>query len=165
MRRAFLFLLTGYLLMVSETAWGNELQVGFVRIDGLLALIVWYAIRHPVAEGIMPVCLLGFMSTPLSALPSWSFVAGYALVYLTVRYIQFHVLELLMWQQMLIVMFTSLQAVIILTIVGGDVGLVWPWGIGQAILNGITAPVWFFLFNRMDGFFFESIRSNAGAKD
>ncbi len=165
MRKAFFFLLTGYLLMVFETAWGNELQVGFIRLDGLLALIVWYALRHTVAEGFIPVCLLGLIAASLSALPPWIFVMDYAVVFLMVRYIQSHVLELMMWQRMLVVMFTSLQAVTILMIVAGDIGLVWPWGIGQSILNGITSPIWFFLFDRMDGFFFESIHSDAGAKD
>ena len=157
MRDGLVAILLGYSLLLIETTWGPLFQFGEVRLDGLVPLVVWYGLYHPLPGGIIPVLGLGIFCGALSGLPAGLYPLVYASGYLITRYILNHVVCITAWQQMLLVSFVSIEVMAVLLIGSGAAELMWPWGFGQTLLNGITAPFWFFVFNK--------IRSAYTAKD
>lgn len=150
MRSALLVLTLGYLMLAAETAWGLGLQVGLVRLDGVVPLIVWYGLRHPLPGGLLPVLGLALVAETFSYVPVGLYTLAYASGYLVVRYVEAQVMQQPLWQQALLVAFIGVVVMVILLTGSGAAELVWPWGICQALLYGLTAPIWFGFFYRVE---------------
>jgi len=149
LRDGLVTILLGYSLLLIETTWGPVLQLGQVRLDGLVSLVAWYGLYHSLPEGIIPILILGIFCEALSGLPTGLYLLVYTSEYLTTRYILNHVVCITVWQQMLLVSFVSIEVMAVLLIGSGAAELMWPWGFGQTLLNGITAPLWFFVFDKI----------------
>jgi len=115
-------------------------------------LVAWYGLQHPLPGGILAVLGLGILSEQMSAMPDGLYVLAYAGEYLMVRYILNHIVFTAAWQKMMLVSFLSIEVVAVLLIGSSAAELLWPWGFAQALLNGITAPFWFFVFDKTNSF-------------
>ncbi len=147
MKRDYLFfLLLGFLLLTAESALGDSASIFGVRIDGLYALIVWFGVRTPMPEGLTPVLLLGVMAEGLTALHPGLFIGAYTLAYLMVRYVVRHLMYTSMLHKILLVLFVSMNGSVIILAGGGHAELVWPSGVIQTLLNGMSAPFFFIFF-------------------
>jgi cell shape-determining protein MreD len=144
----------GYILLIIETALGPLFQFGQIRIDGLVPLTAWYGLQHPLPGGILAVLGLGILSEQLSAMPAGLYTLAYAGEYLMIRYILNHIMCTSAWQQVMLVSFLSIEVVSVLSIGSGAAELLWPWGFAQALLNGVLAPFWFFVFDKANSFIF-----------
>ncbi len=148
MRKGLVVIFLGYILLLIETALGDMFQFGLIRLDGIVPLIAWYGLNHGLPGGILPVLGLGVLSDPLSGLPAGLYSLGYAGEYLMIRYIVNHAKCAAPWQQMLLVSFVSIEVVTVLLTGSGAAEIIWPWGLIQALINGITAPLWFVVFDK-----------------
>ena len=145
--------------MVFQTAWGHLLQAGEMRVDALAAVVAWYGLRSTLPAGLAPVLLLGLVVDLFSGLPGGLYAASFAGMYLMVRYLAQHVTIGLWWHYSVLVAFLGLGAEVVMRTVGGNAASVWPWGMAQAALDGLTAPVFFTLLNHIFGIFEPAERS------
>jgi cell shape-determining protein MreD len=155
LKKALVVIFFGYILLLIETALGFPFQSGQIRLDGLVPLIAWYGLQHPLPGGILAVLGLGILSEQMSAMPDGLYALAYAGEYLMIRYILNHILCAATWQQMMLVSFLSIEVVAVLLIGSGAAELLWPWGFAQALLNGVFAPFWFFVFNKTNSVIFK----------
>ncbi|NIA08359.1 MAG: hypothetical protein GWP10_00940 [Nitrospiraceae bacterium] len=155
MRDGLVTVVLGYSLLLIETTWGPLFQLGQVRLDGLVSLVAWYGLYHPLPGGIIPVLILGILCEELSGLPAGLYPLVYVSEYLITCYILNHVVCITAWQQMLLVSFVSIEVIAVLLIGSGAADLMWPWGFGQILLNSITAPLWFFVFDKIRSIYTE----------
>lgn len=123
------------------------IQFGQIRLDGLVALVAWHALSNPLPGGLLTVLGMGMLCESVSVLTNGIYILTFSSAYLIVRYILNHVIYPPVWQQILLVAFISMIVVTATQIASGATELVWPWGVAQAFLNGITAPVWFKTFD------------------
>ena len=154
MKKALVAIFFGYVLLLIETAWGFLLQFGQTRLDGLVPLVAWYGLQHPLPGGILAVLGLGILSEQMSAMPTGLYALAYAGEYLMIRYILNHIVCAAVWQQIMLVSFLSIEVMAVLLIGSGGAELLWPWGFAQALLNGITAPLWFYAFDKANSVIF-----------
>ncbi|MCK4426062.1 MAG: hypothetical protein KAV69_04880 [Deltaproteobacteria bacterium] len=120
----------------------------------MVPLIAWYGLQYSLPGGILAVLGLGILSEQLSAMPAGLYALAYAGEYLMIRYILNHIVCAAAWQQMILVSFLSIEVVAVLLIGSGAAELMWPWGFAQALLNGILAPFWFFVFDKANSVIF-----------
>jgi len=153
-KKALLVICLGYILLLIETTLGLPFHFGHIQLDGLVPLIAWYGIQHPLPGGILAVLGLGILSEQMSAMPYGLYILVYAGEYLMIRYILNQIVCAAAWQQMMLVSFLSIEIVAVLLIGSGAAELLWPWGFAQALLNGIIAPLWFFVFDKANWFIF-----------
>jgi len=153
-KKALVVIFFGYILLLFETAMGFPFQFGQIRLDGLVPLVAWYGLQHPLPGGILAVLGLGILSEQMSAVPDGLYALAYAGEYLMIRYILNHIVSPAAWQQMMLVSFLSIEVVAVLLIGSGAAELLWPWGFAQALLNGIIAPFWFFVFDKANSVIF-----------
>ncbi len=146
---ACLFIL-GYAAAVLQSSAGALLQVGLVRVDALAALLCWYSLRQDALYGAVFVVLFGLLISSFSIIPAYVFPLSYLLGFLTVRYIVSNVLELSSWQVYLMTGFVSMEISVVQLAGSGSVDLVWPWGVLQAFVNVLTAPVLMAVFGRIE---------------
>jgi len=156
LKHGALVVFMGYFLLLFETAWGPVLQLGPVRPDGLVALVVWHGIRCSLPEGLLAVLALGVVVEPFTSLPVGLYPFAYAGGYLLVRYVSDHVILTERWQMMLLVFFVSTEVLVIILTGGGNADLFWPWGLGQAFLNGLLTPMFFLLFDTVSAHAFST---------
>ncbi len=142
-------LIAGYLAAAFQSSAGAFLQVGLIRIDAMAALLCWYGLRQEAPQGVIAVAFLGLLISAFSIIPAYVFPLSYLMGFLTVRYIVSNVLELSKWQVYLVTGFVSMEISVIQLAGSGNVDLFWPWGLLQALLNVITAPLFMFIFDRM----------------
>ena len=154
MKKGLIAISFGYILLVIETALGPLFQFGQIRMDGLVPLTAWYGFQHPLPGGILAVLGLGILSEQLSAMPAGLYTLAYAGEYLMIRYISNHIMCTSAWQQVILVSFLSIEVVSVLSIGSGAAEFLWPWGFAQALLNGVLAPFWFFVFDKASSFIF-----------
>ncbi len=140
----------GYLAAAFQSSAGVFFQVGFIRLDAVPALICWYSLRQKVPQGVVAMVVFGLLISIFSTIPYYLFPISYVLGFLTVRYIISNVLELSKWQIYLLVGFLSMEIIVAQLAGSGSAELVWPWGLIQSALNVVTAPVFFFIFNRVE---------------
>ncbi len=140
----------GYAAAVFESSAGAFLQVGLVRLDALAALLCWFSLRQETLYGSIFILLFSLLLSTFSVLPVYVFPLSYLLGFFTVRYIAANVLELAPWQIYLITGFVSMEISVIQLVGSGNAELVWPWGLFQAVVNVFTAPVFMFIFNRVE---------------
>ncbi|MEA3385576.1 MAG: hypothetical protein U9Q89_03895 [Thermodesulfobacteriota bacterium] len=152
MKKALVVIFFGYVLLLIETALGFQFQLGQIRLDGLVPLVAWYGLQYPLPGGILAVLGLGILSEQMSAMPVGLYVLAYAGEYLMIRYILNHIVCAAAWQQMMLVSFLSIEVVVVFLIGSGAAELLWPWGFAQAMLNGVLASFWFFVFNKANSF-------------
>ncbi len=150
MIETFCLIILGYLIAVFQSSAGVFFQVGLIRLDAIPALICWYSLRQPLPLGMVAVAVLGLFVSVFSTIPMYVFPLSYVLGFLTIRYIISNVLELYPWQIYLLVGFLSLEIIVVQLAGSGNTELVWPWGLLQSGLNAISAPVFFFFFNKID---------------
>lgn len=153
MKKAFVVIFFGYVLLLIETAFGFPFQLGQIQLDGLVPLVAWYGLQHSLPGGILAVLGLGILSEQMSAMPDGLYTLAYAGEYLMIRYILNHIVCVAAWQQMMLVSFLSIEVVAVLLIGSGAGELLWPWGFAQALLNGVLAPFWFFVFDKANSVF------------
>lgn len=149
-KKALVVIFLGYVLLLIETALGFPFQLGQIRLDGLVPLVAWYGLQHSLPGGILAVLGLGILSEQMSAMPAGLYALAYTGEYLMIRYILSHIVCAAAWQQMMLVSFLSIEVVAILLIGSGAAELLWPWGFAQALLNGVLAPFWFFVFDKVN---------------
>jgi hypothetical protein len=154
LKKALVAIFFGYILLLIETALGPLFQFGQIRLDGLVPLIAWYGLQYSLPGGILAVLGLGILSEQLSAMPAGLYALAYASEYLMIRYILNHIVCAAAWQQMVLVSFLSIEVMAVLLIGNGAAELLWPWGFAQALLNGILAPFWFFVFDKANSVIF-----------
>lgn len=123
------------------------IKVGYVQIDVMTPFIIWWATRTPLPEGIIPVIVAAVLADNLSALPAGIFIFAWSIAYLTTRYIMKNLEETEFWQQASLSGFITMETIFILQASSGAVDLFWPWGLGQAVLNSLTGPFFFKLFD------------------
>ncbi len=148
MKKALVVIFLGYVLLLIETAMGFPFQLGQIRLDGLVPLVAWYGLQYSLPGGILAVLGLGILSEQMSAMPVGLYVLAYTGEYLMIRYVLNHIVCAAAWQQIMLVSFLSIEVVAVLLIGSGAAELLWPWGFAQALLNGVLAPFWFFVFNK-----------------
>ena len=153
MKKAFVVIFFGYVLLLIETALGFPFQLGPIQLDGLVPLVAWYGLKHSLPGGILAVLGLGVLSEQMSAMPDGLYTLAYAGEYLMIRYILNHIVCVAAWQQMMLVSFLSIEVVAVLLIGSGAGEFLWPWGFAQALLNGVLAPFWFFVFDKANSVF------------
>ena len=146
---ACLFIL-GYMAAVLQSSAGALLQVGLVRLDALTALLCWYSLRRDALYGSVFVVVFGLLISSFSIIPAYVFPLSYLLGFLTVRYIVSNVLELSSWQVYLMTGFVSMEISVVQLAGSGSADLVWPWGVLQALVNVLTAPVLMAVFDRIE---------------
>jgi len=154
LKKALVVIFFGYVLLLIETALGFPFQLGQIRLDGLVPLVAWYGLQHSLPGGILAVLGLGILSEQMSAMPAGLYALAYAGEYLMIRYILNHIVCAAAWQQMMLVSFLSIEVVAVLLIGSGAAELLWPWGFAQALLNGVLAPFWFFVFDKANSVIF-----------
>lgn len=120
-----------------------------IRPDGLMALVVWCGIKTPLPNGLAAILGLGLIAEAFTVTSRGLYIISFTTGYLMVRYILSHVITPYLWQRMFLVAFASTVCLTVLLTGSGDAELVWPWGILQAILNGILSPLYFFLFDKI----------------
>jgi cell shape-determining protein MreD len=148
LKKALVVIFLGYVLLLIETAMGFPFQLGQIRLDGLVPLVAWYGLQYSLPGGILAVLGLGILSEQMSAMPVGLYVLAYTGEYLMIRYVLNHIVCAAAWQQIMLVSFLSIEVVAVLLIGSGAAELLWPWGFAQALLNGVLAPFWFFVFNK-----------------
>ena len=153
MKKAFVVILFGYVLLLIETALGFPFQLGQIKLDGLVPLVAWYGLKHSLPGGILSILGLGILSEQMSAMPDGLYTLAYAGEYLMIRYILNHIVCVAAWQQMMLVSFLSIEVVAVLLIGSGAGEFFWPWGFAQALLNGVLAPLWFLVFDKANSVF------------
>ncbi|NDY43527.1 hypothetical protein G3N55_11845 [Dissulfurirhabdus thermomarina] len=150
MRDVFFILAAGFVLLVLETALGRVFQAGMIRLDGVVPMVIWHGLRRPLPAGLIPVLALALLAGVFSNVATGLFFVAYAAGYLLVRYLQGQVLCPAAWQQALLAGFVGLAVALVLFAGDGVTDLFWPWGVGQAVVWGVTAPAWFWLFDRAE---------------
>jgi hypothetical protein len=158
LKKGFIVILFGYILILIETALGSLFQFGQVRLDGLVPLIAWHGLQSGLPSGIVPVLGLGVLSEQTSVMQTGLYTISYVGEYLVIRYILNHVAFVAIWQTMILVSFLSVEIMAILLVGSGAADLFWPWGFIQALLNGIFVPFWFFIFDKANSIIFSSDR-------
>ncbi len=146
MREILFFLITGYVLLVLESTLGVIGPHG-MRMDGLFALLVWFAVRVGMPEGLTATLLLGAMAEGLTSLPPGIYVGAFVLAYLMIRYIVSNLMYTTMLYKILLVMFVSMNGMVIIFAGGRRMDMVWPLGVAQTVLNGLTAPLFIMFFD------------------
>lgn len=149
MENALIVILIGYPLLLLETTLGPALEIGLVRPDGLIALVVWCGLNTPLPNGLAAILGLGLFAEAFTVASRGLYIFSFAVGYLMVRYILNHVITPYLWQRMLLVTVISMICLTILLSGTGGADLVWPWGISQAVLNGLLCPVWFLIFDKI----------------
>jgi rod shape-determining protein MreD len=147
MKRHLWFLLTSFLLMLLQITFFTGIKAGYIVVDFLTPFIVWWSLRTPLPEGILTVLAAGILADTLSALPPGLFIFAWSLGYLTTRYIARHLNGTTMWHNMFITGFVTMETVVILQVGSQAIDLVWPWGIGQALLNSVLTSLFFRFFD------------------
>ena len=153
MKKVFVVIFFGYVLLLIETALCFPFQLGQIQLDGLVPLVAWYGLKHSLPGGILSILGLGILSEQMSAMPDGLYTLAYAGEYLMIRYILNHIVCVAAWQQMMLVSFLSIEVVAVLLIGSGAGEFLWPWGFAQALLNGVLAPFWFFVFDKANSVF------------
>ncbi len=150
MRLVLIAAVAATVLIVLETALFPFFQMGLLRIDGLCALIAWLGLRSPFSPACLGATLVvSLMACLATALP-WQVVPiAYGLGALAASYLSINIMELTFIQKILMVGFVSLLANVIMLAGSGNLELVWPWGILQALLNLVTAPFFLFALDRL----------------
>ena len=146
MREILFFIITGYVLLVMESSLGITGSHG-IRLDGLFSLLVWFGVRTGMPQGLTATIVLGAMAEGLTALPPGIYIGAYVLAYLMVRYIVSNLMDTTLLHKVLLVLFVSMNGMVIIFAGGGRMDLVWPLGVEQTVLNGITAPFFLILFD------------------
>ena len=154
MKKGLIVVFFGYILLLIETALGPLFQFGQIRLDGLVPLVAWYGLQHCLPGGILAILGLGILSEQMSAMPVGLYTMAYAGEYLMIRYILNHIVCVAAWQKMMLVSFLSIEIVAVFLIGSGAAELFWPWGFAQALLNGVLAPFWFFVFDKANSVIF-----------
>jgi len=154
LKKALIVIFFGYILLLIATALGFPFRSGQIRLDGLVPLVAWYGLQHPLPGGILAVLGLGILSEQMSAMPDGLYALAYAGEYLMIQYLLNHIVCATAWQQMMLVSFLSIEVVAVLLIGSGAAELLWPWGFAQALLNGILTPFWFFVFDKANSLIF-----------
>jgi hypothetical protein len=116
-----------------------------------MALVVWCGIKTPLPDGLAAILGLGLIAEAFTVTSRGLYIISFTIGYLMARYILSHVITPYLWQRMLLVAFVSTVCLAVLLTGSGDAELVWPWGILQAILNGISSPLYFILFDKILG--------------
>jgi hypothetical protein len=160
LRSGFFVIFSGFVLLLMETAWGPGVQFGLIRPDGLIALLVWHALRSRLPDGILPVLGLGILTEAFTILPWGLYILAYAGGYLAVRYVVSHVMCVYLWQKMLMVSFVSVGFLVIVLTGSGVADLFWPWGLIQAILNGLICPAFFFCLDSLQSYILSAAPSS-----
>ncbi len=151
MKEFLFFLVLGYVLLVIESAAGGAGTFHGIRVTGVFALIVWFGVKVPIPEGLTAVLVLGVMAEGMTALQPGLYIGAYALAYLMVRYVVSHLMYTSMLHKILLVFFVSMNGTVVLLAGGGHVDMVWPWGVLQTGLNGISALLFLALFDWLYG--------------
>ena len=147
-----LFIL-GYAAAVFQSSAGVFFQIGLIRLDAVPALICCYSLRQDLPHGLMAITIFGFLVSFFSTIPAYLFPFSYVIGFLTVRYIVSNVLELVSWQVYVLTGFLSMEIIVVQLAGSGNAELVWPWGLFQALVNAATAPVFIFIWNRLEAVF------------
>ncbi len=147
MKRTILLLFWGYAIVLIQTTWGPALQTGYVRLNGLVPLIVWFGLGTPMPGGLLAALALGVLSEPFSSLPGGLYIIAFSGAYFLVRYIHDHIIYPPLWQQVLLATFISIGVQTVLLVGSKATDLLWPWGFVQAVIDGITYPLWVGLFD------------------
>ncbi|MGQ9500172.1 MAG: hypothetical protein ACUVQ6_07480 [Dissulfurimicrobium sp.] len=147
----FIIIFTGYLLILTETTLWPISLTGLIRPDGLMALVVWCGIKTPLPDGLTAILGLGLIAEAFTITSKGLYMISFTIGYLMVRYILSHVITPYLWQRMLLVSFVSTICLAVLLTGSGNTDLIWPWGIAQAILNGVSSPLYFLLFDKILG--------------
>lgn len=148
MKETVVFLIASYLAALYQTSIGTFLQTGYIRLDAIAAIICWYGLRRHTFEGILPVFFTGLMAAQFSVVPWFVFPFSYLVAFFTVRYIISNILEVAWIHVVLITGFISMEICVIQLVGSKNPELVWPWGVFQALLNGISAPFFLSFCNR-----------------
>lgn len=157
MKRDYIFfLVTGFFLLVFESAIGDHVSVANIRIDALYTLIVWFALRVPMPQGFTPVLVLGVMAEGFTALTAGLYIGAYVLAYLMVRYIASHLMYTSILHRVLLVLFVSMNGTVIILAGGGHAELVWPQGVMQTVANALLSPLFFAFFESIYQLLFSS---------
>lgn len=145
----FIVILTGYLLILIETTLWPISLTGLIRPDGLIALVVWCGIKAPLPNGLTAILGLGLIAEAFTVISKGLYIISFTIGYLMVRYILNHVITPYLWQRMLLVTFISIVCLAVLLTGSGNAELIWPWGILQAVLNGMLSPLYLLLFDKI----------------
>lgn len=150
MRLTAVAVLGALILVVLQTAFFPFLQLGCLRIDGLCTLIAWLGTTAPFspasAAGGLAVAVMAAMSTSVT----WKAVVPAYLIGLgAASYMGINIIDITYQQKILIAGFISLLVNSVMLTGSGSLDLVWPWGILQALVNLVTAPLFLFMFDKM----------------
>lgn len=147
MKKYIYFLLTAFFFMLLQFTLLTGLKFGYLTIDTITPFLVWWAIRTPMPMGLVATVAAGIIAEILSSIPTGLFIFAWSTGYLSTRYMAGHMAEPEIWQQTFMVAFVSMEITVILQTGSSAIELVWPWGILQALLNAMTAPIFFSIFN------------------
>ena len=153
MIEALCLFILGYVAAVFQSGAGAFFQIGLIRLDALPALICCYSLRQGLPYGALVITVFGLIVSCFSTMPAYVFPFSYIIGFLIVRYIVSNVLELANWQTYVLVGFLSMEIIVVQLAGSGNAELVWPWGLSQAVVNVVTAPVFIFFWNRLESVF------------
>jgi len=143
----------GYVAAVVQSSAGVFFQIGLIRLDAVPALICCYSLRQDIPHGILVITFFGLLISCFSTLPAYVFPFSYVIGFLTMRYIVSNVLDLAGWQIYVLAGFLSMEIIVVQLAGSGNAELVWPWGLFQALVNVVIAPVFIFVWNRLEAVF------------
>jgi hypothetical protein len=151
MKRHLLFIITAFTLILLQQTFFAGIGFHYITIDPLTLFIIWWSIKHPLPEGIIEILGAAVLAEILSSLPAGMIIFSWTAGYLTARYIIRHFGENEKWHHIFIAGFVTMEMTVILQTGSNAMELVWPWGIGQAIINSVLAPLFFWCFDMLSG--------------
>ena len=148
MKTILVFLFLSYVSLLFESTWCIFCSLYFLHIDPLPALICWLSLKEDFWPGTLAVTVCGLMACLFSCLKFFLFPLAYLIGFFTVYFIRINMLELSKLQAYLITGFISIEMLVVQLAGSGSPELLWPWGLIQAVINFVIAPVVFWLCNK-----------------
>ena len=142
------FVAAGLILLLIQSGAGRMLAAGGVRLDGIPALLAWYATRTRSPEGLPLVLLFAYLAQPFTLQPFAAVAALWGGSYLMAGYVLENVDCSEWWQEAALTAFLALGLEVFSRALGSGLEGSWAPRFLQVLADGALAPVLFALFER-----------------
>jgi len=147
MRRSFLVLLLGYIILLLDVTIFASIQFNYFRIDGIIPLVIWYGLKQRTFEPIMVVIILALIAGTFTYASTGIWIICLCVGYLLSCYIYSQIGNLMWYQHILLLWFLTTVMIVILMFGTDATDLIWPYGIIDAFILAIFSPIWFYIFD------------------
>jgi len=158
MREFFLVILLGYIILLLDVTIFAAMQFSYLRIDGIMPLVIWYGFKRKSIEPILVVIILALIAGTFTYASTGIWIVSLCIGYLLSCYI-YNQLDNLLWYQNILFFWFLITVMVVILMFGTDsTDLIWPYGIIESFILALLTPIWFYIFDLVSEFLFPQKR-------